>query len=109
MKKRMNKTHSFPKLILAMGMMMSLGAGTVYAVPLPSKAQEMLQVSEDTQIYGTVVDENGDPVIGASVLVVGMKSGTSTDINGQLVLKGVKNGATLQISYIGYETITVKI
>ncbi len=109
MKKRMNKTHSFPKVILAMGMMMSLGAGTVYAVPLPSKAQEMLQVSENTQVYGTVVDENGDPVIGASVLVVGMQFGTSTDINGKFVLKDVKNGATLQISYVGYETITVKI
>ena len=102
----MNRTHSFPKFILTMGMMMGLGAGTVYAVPLPDATE---QVSENAQVSGTVVDENGDPAIGASVLVAGMQSGTSTDIDGRFVLKGVKNGATLNISYVGYEPVSVKV
>ena len=52
---------------------------------------------------GTVKDESGDPVIGASVVVQGTESGTITDVNGKFSLKTSDN-ATLTVSYIGFES-----
>ena len=52
-------------------------------------------------ISGTVVDEFGEPVIGASVVVKGTTSGTATDIDGKFQLN-VANNAILVVSYIGY-------
>lgn len=57
-------------------------------------------------IKGNVVDENGEPIIGANILVKGSTNGTITDINGNYSLE-VENakGAVLQISYIGYNSV----
>lgn len=54
-------------------------------------------------ISGTVVDEKGEVVIGASVLEKGTGNGTITDIDGRFTLN-VKSGAKLVISYVGYRT-----
>ena len=55
-------------------------------------------------VQGTVVDsENGEPVIGASILEIGTTNGTITDFDGNFSLT-VKLGAKLQISYMGYKT-----
>lgn len=51
---------------------------------------------------GTVMGDDGQPVIGASVLVKGTRTGTITDIDGTFSLSGVKNGATLVISSLGF-------
>ena len=60
------------------------------------------------KVQGTVLDENGEPVIGASVMVVGNKgTGTVTDINGNYVLT-VPQGTKIRVSYIGYNTEEVK-
>ena len=53
-------------------------------------------------------DEAGEPVIGASVKVVGSKTGTVTDFNGKFTVSAPSNGQ-LEISYVGYETQTVRI
>ena len=53
-------------------------------------------------VTGTVVDNLGDPVIGANVVVKGTTEGTMTDVDGNFSLKGVPEKATLHISYIGY-------
>ena len=58
-------------------------------------------------ITGTVNDESGEPIIGASVKVQGTKTGAITDFNGNFSVQADAN-ATLQISYIGYITATVK-
>ena len=58
---------------------------------------------------GIVIDENGDPVIGASIQVKGTKTGTVTDINGKFQLKNLPANATLTISYVGYQTQTVSV
>ena len=55
-----------------------------------------------TEITGTVLDETGETVIGASVVEKGTSNGTVTDFDGVFTLK-VNAGATLVISYIGYE------
>ena len=57
-----------------------------------------------TEITGTVFDETGETVIGASVVEKGTSNGTVTDFDGNFTIK-VNPGATLVISYIGYEKI----
>lgn len=60
-----------------------------------------LDVSAQATINGHVKDETGEGVIGASVMVKGTSNGTVTDFDGNFSLK-CKTGATLVITYIGY-------
>lgn len=61
-----------------------------------------------TGILGTVIDENGDPVIGATVVEKAQpQNATITNIDGQFAIK-VAEGTSLVISYVGYQTIEVK-
>ena len=59
-------------------------------------------------VKGTVIDEAGEPIIGASVLVQGTKAGAITDFDGNFSVEAASN-ATLQISYVGYVTETVSV
>lgn len=59
-----------------------------------------------TEIAGTVTDEAGEPVIGATVVVKGSTNGTITDLDGNFRLS-VEDGAMLIISYIGYQQTEV--
>lgn len=63
--------------------------------------------AQDNKISGTVVDAENQPIIGASVIAVGTHNGTVTDLNGHFSLNAQK-GTPLQISYIGFKTVTVK-
>ena len=60
-----------------------------------------------TECSGIIVDANGEPIIGASVIEKGTKNGTVTDIDGNFKLQ-TKQGSLLVISYIGYVTQDVK-
>ena len=57
-----------------------------------------------TEITGTVVDETGEGVIGATVKEKGTSNGTVTDFDGNFTMK-VATGTTLVISYIGYDNV----
>ncbi|MBR3029300.1 MAG: TonB-dependent receptor [Bacteroidales bacterium] len=59
-----------------------------------------------SEIKGTVLDDLGETVIGATVLEKGTTNGTITDFDGNFSLK-VDAGKTLVISYVGYKTIEV--
>lgn len=59
-------------------------------------------------ITGTVVDPNGEAVIGANVLVKGTTNGTITDMDGKFSLE-VPEGAMLLVSYIGYGDYETKV
>lgn len=64
-----------------------------------------------TQVTGTVISaEDGEPVIGAAILVTGTQIGTVTDIDGNFSLKVPEKHKTLEVSYIGMrkQTVTVK-
>ncbi|MBQ6167256.1 MAG: TonB-dependent receptor [Muribaculaceae bacterium] len=63
-------------------------------------------VYAQTEITGTVVDETGETVIGATVVEKGTSNGTVTDFDGVFTIK-VNAGATLVVSYIGYEKMEV--
>ena len=56
---------------------------------------------------GVVKDQSGEPLTGASVVVVGTSNGSTVDLSGNFSISGVKNGAKIKVSYIGYESQTV--
>ena len=62
--------------------------------------------AQNQTVTGTVLDETGEPVIGATVTVVGTKTATITDFDGNYKLS-VPKGAKVTITYIGYLTKTV--
>ncbi|MDE5622725.1 MAG: carboxypeptidase-like regulatory domain-containing protein, partial [Alistipes sp.] len=67
-----------------------------------------LSVSAQNRIAGKVVDENGQPVIGANVVVKGTTQGMSTDVKGAYTLS-VKKGDVLIFSYLGYVTQEITV
>jgi TonB-linked SusC/RagA family outer membrane protein len=60
-------------------------------------------------VTGKVVDENGEPVVGATVLVKGSKTGTTTNVWGDFSLKGIHANAWLIISNVSYLTEEIAI
>lgn len=103
-------SNSLPKLCLAMGLMLGPGAVGAYALPSSGEAQQVKNDAGATRVTGTVLDENGDPIIGASVRVKGTDISVPTDIDGRFVLPaGVDNNQELEISYVGYLTTNLKI
>ena len=64
--------------------------------------------AQQQMIKGQVVDDKGETIIGATVMVKGAKEGTLTDIDGNFSVKG-KIGNTLTISYVGYSPLEVKV
>lgn len=85
-------------------------AGFLGGQPLTALADESapeVQIAQQDRrtVTGTVVDETGEPVIGANVVEKGNSSnGVITDIDGNFNIR-VEGKATLQISYIGYQTV----
>lgn len=60
-----------------------------------------------SKVNGIVVDEIGEPVIGASVFVKGTKTGAVTDVDGKFSIN-TSPGSTLVITYVGYEKVETK-
>jgi len=64
--------------------------------------------SNESRITGKVIDKNGDPVSGAAVTVKGSTIGTTTDEKGNFSINA-NTGDVLEISYVGYKKVEVKI
>ncbi|WP_294587069.1 TonB-dependent receptor [uncultured Bacteroides sp.] len=65
--------------------------------------------AQNTTVKGKVVDDTGEPIIGVNITVVGNKSlGAITNLDGNFTLS-VPANATLDISFIGYKTQTIKL
>ncbi len=82
---------------------------------------------QEIDVKGRVIDENGKPLVGASIAVIlqeysedkkttdfsitmkGKKIAAQTDANGDFFLKNVNEKAILSISYVGYETYNIKV
>lgn len=80
------------------------------ALATQALSNDLLKVSEQLQVQtitGLVVDIHGEPVIGASVVEKGTTNGIVTDLDGKFTLN-VKLGATIQVSFVGYQTQEVK-
>ena len=73
-----------------------------------STSNKITATAQQTQgIKGTVTDGAGEPLIGATIKVVGTQNGTVTDLDGKFSIN-CKTGATLEISFIGYKTVQVQ-
>ena len=64
--------------------------------------------AQNIRVEGQVKDETGEPMIGVSVMVAGTDTGVITDLDGNFALPSVSQGATLEFSYIGYLTQSLK-
>lgn len=82
------------KLFNTMLVLLVFSIGTVYA---------------QKSISGVVTDENGDAIIGATVLMKGSASGTITDIDGNYSIEVPEEATALLFSYIGYATQEIEI
>ena len=61
-------------------------------------------VQQDKSVSGLLTDADGNPIIGATVVVKGTTNGVTTDIDGRYTLKGIKKGDIIQYSFIGFNT-----
>ena len=96
------RKQQFVTLLLLAGLPL-VGTPAAYALPEPQQ-----QGQAETVINGTVLDENNEPVIGASVVQKGNKANAvATDAFGHFKMR-IAPGAQLEISYVGYQTLTMK-
>ena len=85
------------------------GKGEIYITTKKTKAVEKTIAKGNMKVEGKVVDEQGEPVIGAAVLIEGTTTGSVTDVNGNFVLSVPSKDAVLVVSYIGMATGKVKV
>lgn len=64
-------------------------------------------VQQNNTCNGNVKDDTGETIIGASVVVKGTTNGTITDFDGNFSLSNLNKGDVIEVSYIGYKTLTV--
>ena len=94
--------------ILSKGLFLFLLGSAGIAISDRVQAAEIIHLEQQSgTVQGTVVDQNGEAIIGATVKVVGSSRGTVTDLDGKFSVD-VPAGTTLSISYIGYKTQLVK-
>ena len=95
------RKHLFVTLLLACGMPLT-GNFAAFAAPEPQTQGQAVAT-----ITGTVLDENNEPVIGASVYQKGVKSNAvTTNFDGNFTIR-VPRGAKLVVSYVGYKAAEI--
>lgn len=67
-----------------------------------------LAFAQAQAVKGTVLDSSGEPVIGATVKVLGTKQATVTDMDGNFTIQEVNPNASINISYVGMQPVTLK-
>lgn len=83
-------------------------AGPLFATSVQPFAGVTVVQQSVVTVKGQVVDEKGEPIIGANVIVEGTTNGMITDLDGNFSLQ-CPVGSTLKTSYIGYLARTVKV
>lgn len=90
----------------------TLLCSTLTCAPLLGVQTMMADTSQmaQTHVRGTVVDENGEPIIGANIMVVDGKNtqGTISDMDGNFQINA-KAGTKIKVSYVGFETQTLTV
>ena len=100
----MNYAHlTLPSKKLCFAMVLAAG---MMAFPLPTMAEPAVQaVQQSAVVKGQVTDNNGEPIIGATVKVKEVAAvGVVTDFDGNFELNDVPAQGTLVVTYIGYAT-----
>lgn len=102
MRKRQNATSMIPvikKRLIYIFFMLITGL-LLYTNKTAAQSTPLI---EPITISGIVIDQENEPVIGASVIINGTTNGTSTDVNGRFKLRGERN-AVVRVRSVGYET-----
>lgn len=89
----LRKKNRFGRNVLAIFALMLL-TGTIWA--------------QNIKVSGVVIDNQGQPVIGANILVKGTRTGTAADLDGKFVIE-VPGNAVLEVSAIGYEKQEIQV
>ena len=87
------------KQVLFSAMLMFGALGGLSAYPVPAMA---LVAQQTIKVSGQVVDQEGEPLIGATVKLKGAQTGVITDFDGKFTIDAPSNG-TLVVSYVGYK------
>lgn len=66
-------------------------------------------VIQDRQVTGTVVDQDGNPLPGANVIVKGTSTGAQTDFDGMFSIQVPEDQNTLVVSYVGFKNVEVNV
>lgn len=82
--------------------------GGAIAIRPVNEVKATFAVEQKKTIAGTVIDETGEPIIGANILVKGTTTGEITDINGNFSIDTDRASVTLVVSYVGYVRQEVK-
>lgn len=87
------------------GVSVCLGMCMLMPPPMAFPSELNYAVTQQVGVCkGIVKDTDGEPIIGASVLVKGTSNGTITDMDGNFSIPNVKAGSVLQVSFVGYKT-----
>ncbi|SEG15209.1 SusC/RagA family TonB-linked outer membrane protein [Parabacteroides chinchillae] len=101
------KTNRVKPLVLCLAIA-GMAVGT-YQPVFADESPIATIVNQQKTISGKVVDENGEPIIGANIVVKGTTIGIITDINGEFTLQVPSDQSILEISYIGYKSVEISV
>ncbi|MGF7140824.1 carboxypeptidase-like regulatory domain-containing protein [Roseimarinus sediminis] len=101
-----NKSNPIKRLKLLLVLPLVALILTAFSKPayVYNEAENTLQQEKGIDIEGKVLDENGAPLPGASIVIANSTYGTVSDVDGTFSLKGVNADAILVVSFVGYET-----
>lgn len=81
----------------------------VIAISPANEVKEVAVVQQKSTISGVVLDETGEPVIGANVLVKGTTDGATTDLDGRFTIQTSNASPTIAVSFVGYVRQELKV
>ena len=85
-----------------------LASGMTCSTAMAASPNQIMSVTQSSTIVkGQIVDAEGEPIVGATVVEIGTTRGTVTDIDGKFQLNSPAN-AKLRITYVGYKTVETK-
>lgn len=94
-------------MLKSLNLLVCLTIPCISSISTVLAAETVYAVQQTSVCKGVVKDTNGEVVIGASVVVKGTSNGVITDLDGVFSLANVPQNATIEISFVGYETTTV--
>lgn len=92
--------------------LLSLTLSTGITIPVLASSSERFLATEQSQqkieVKGKIVDDLGDPLVGVSIFVPSLGTGTVSDMDGLFTLQVNKLGTPIEVSYIGFKKQTIK-
>ena len=98
-----NEKHSIRRLPLLLALFCFWSFLFIPSLRAEDGILQQKQTGKTYTIKGVVLDDNNDPIIGASVVATGTSNGISSDLDGNFTLNVPANTSSITISFIGYE------